>query len=336
MNINKRTLGILMCCLVISVAGLYKLDTLYEKLSKVRNQIVHIIYPEVDTDIAGLMKEKKCDIDSLYTLEDERGAWYTKYHFIAHAGGGIEGRIYTNSLEAWEHSYECGTRVFDVDMSFTEDEKLVLRHSWADNIETGDTTMRSSSFKVDMNGCAQYRMPSEIMTYDDFMATKIFHKFTPMDCKDMITFMAAHDDLYVACDMKGNNVLKGYQYLVDTARTLENESVLDRIIVNVYDYEIYDKIMDIYQFKNTSARQHFVSPNNYYELAEFCVNNNIHVVNVSACFIEDEEIQMLKSKGIHIYVAIADFVSDMQYYHDNGADGAVTNWLYETDWNYLK
>ena len=339
MNINKRTLGILMCCLVISVAGLYKLDTVYEKLSKVRNQIVHIIYPEVDTDIAGLMKEKKCDIDSLYTLEDERGAWYTKYHFIAHAGGGYEGKIYTNSLEAWEHSYEIGLRIFDADLSFTEDRELVLRHSWSDNIETGDIAMRSSRFERDKNGCYNYLTEKEVLNYSDFMKARVFSKYTPMDCRKMIQFMIEHDDLYVACDMKGREkeiILEAYQYLVDLALEMQAEEILSRIIVSAYDYDIFNGIREIYDFQNFAARQYHNSPNNYYELAEFCVNNNIHVVNVSACFIEDEEIQMLKSKGIHIYVAIADFISDMQYYHDNGADGAVTNWLYETDWNYLK
>lgn len=316
--------------------GMYKLDVIYNNLSKVRAGIVHIVYPDDSVDIATFMKEKRCNIESLPVLKDEANAWYTRYRFIAHAGGGYEGRIYTNCLDAWEYSYERGNRVFDADLSFTVDDKLVLRHSWADNIETGSTSMKNSEFKVDMNGCIQYRMPKEEMTYDEFMGRKIFYKYRPMDCEDMIQFMYDHDDLYIACDMKGTDIIKGYQYLVDAAKSTDREEILDRIIVNVYDYEVYSQIMNIYSFKNAVARQHFVSPNNYYELLEFCVTNDIHVVNVSACFMEDDEIQMLKSKGIHIYVAIADYISDMQFYHEYGADGAVTNWLYESDWNYIK
>ena len=36
----------------------------------------------------------------LQPLMDEEGAWYTETHLRAHAGGGIDGFMYTNSMEA--------------------------------------------------------------------------------------------------------------------------------------------------------------------------------------------------------------------------------------------
>ena len=156
--------------------------------------------------------------------------------------------------------------------------------------------------------------------------------------------MAEHEDIYVACDMKddiaydnGNNydITDGYRYLVDLATEMEIAEVLDRIIVNIYNYDAYDSIMEIYDFKNVTVRQHYVSPNNYFELAEFCITHDIHVVSVSACYIEDAGIQLLREYGIHIYVAVADYISDMRIFHELGADGAVTNYLYEADWSYI-
>lgn len=37
------------------------------------------------------------------------------YNVIAHAGGGIDGHIYTDSLEAINNSYDNGARLFDID-----------------------------------------------------------------------------------------------------------------------------------------------------------------------------------------------------------------------------
>lgn len=42
-------------------------------------------------------------------------AKFYDYNVIAHAGGGIDGNIYTDSLEALNQSYQNGTRLFDID-----------------------------------------------------------------------------------------------------------------------------------------------------------------------------------------------------------------------------
>ena len=50
--------------------------------------------------------------------------------FIAHAGGAIDGNIYTNSLEALNYSYEKGLRLFELDLQLSSDNKIVAVHSW--------------------------------------------------------------------------------------------------------------------------------------------------------------------------------------------------------------
>lgn len=249
-------------------------------------------------------------------------------------GGAVDGRTYTNSLQAWELSYANGNRVFDADMAFTADDFLVLRHSWNDNLEQGIAMKESRSY-TDANGMPRQSVSQEKMDYATFKSAKMYYKYDAMSCEDMLNYMAEHGDLYIACDMK-DDVIESYQYLVNLAVDMGVEDVLDRIIVNIYDYEVYDLIMEIYSFKNVTVRQYYISPNNYYELIEFCVTHNIHVVNVSSCYMEDEGIAILQRYGIHIYVAIADYISDMRYYHELGADGAVTDFLYESDWSYVE
>ena len=59
-------------------------------------------------------------------------AKFYDYNVIAHAGGGIDGNIYTDSLEALNQSYQNGTRLFDIDLRFTSDDEIVLRHDWTE------------------------------------------------------------------------------------------------------------------------------------------------------------------------------------------------------------
>lgn len=311
----------------VGVMSVYKLDAVYRILSQVRNSISSSIE-------SRHMHEEKVSLAEYEPLENEPGAWYTKYHFIAHSGGAVDGRCYTNSVQAWELSYANGNRVFDADMAFTTDNILVLRHDWNDNLEQGIIMKESHSY-TDANGMPRQIVSQEQMDYAAFKSTKMYYKYDAMSCEDMLNYMASHEDIYVACDMK-DDVIVSYQYLVDKAVEMGVQDVLNRIIVNLYDYDLYDSIMDIFHFKNVTMRQFFSSPNNYYELIAFCVTHDIHVVNVSSCYMKDEGIQLLKNYGIHVIVAVVDYISDMHSYYELGADGAVTNFLYESDWAYVE
>ena len=49
---------------------------------------------------------------------------------VAHAMGGIDGRLYTNTREAFLQNYSRGFRVFELDLAMTTDSALVLAHDW--------------------------------------------------------------------------------------------------------------------------------------------------------------------------------------------------------------
>lgn len=223
--------------------------------------------------------EVRADTASFYPLEDEEGAWYTVYHFISHAGGGIAGRTDTNSRQAWEHSYEMGSRVIETDFGFQE-----------------------NSGSLDQ-----------------------------MSCEDVIGFMQLHPDLYVVYDLK-EDCRQKCQYLVNMALYKDAKDVLERIVIGFYEFEDMDEICSVYPFSNLLLRQHAGRADNYYEIAEFCIQNGVHAVDVSEEFLGDQGIQMLIKYGIRVY-AETDFISDMQYYYGTGMSGAVTNWLYEPDWD---
>lgn len=279
----------------------------------------------------SFLHENINDIKKLKKLKDEPDAWYTNYHFVSHSGGGIQGKLYSNSLEAWNLSYENGNRVFDADLMFTTDGEIVLRHENNDNLELNEKRISESVFTITDTGCLEITTEDYPLTFKEFMNSKIYSKYTPLSLENMIDYMYDHKDLYVSVDSK-DNVKKLYQKIYDTALAKNKQEILDRIIVSVYDQKSYKDIKKIYNFKNYNMRQYINNPQNYYELAKFCIENNIHVINISKKFITDNEIKLLEEKGIHVYVAVIDYISDLNYYKDKGASGVITNWLYESDW----
>ena len=52
------------------------------------------------------------------------------YKFIAHAGGGIDQYIYTNSKEAIYKSIKNGFKLIEIDLQETDDEIFIGVHDW--------------------------------------------------------------------------------------------------------------------------------------------------------------------------------------------------------------
>ena len=258
----------------------------------------------------------KIDISNLQPLSETGDEWFAKYHVIAHNGGIIQGRTKSDSLEAWELSYSRGVRIIDADLNFTSDNHLVLRHDWNDDLEQDFS-----------------RIPP---SFEEFMSTKIFMKYTPMSIEDMIDFMKAHEDLYVAVDCK-EEPAKVYSSLVNAASSMNASEILERIIVSLYKTEDVAKVKSVYPFRNFALRQ-YGWQHNWYDLAEFCVKNSIHVVNVWD-FVADtdpEGIKILLDKNIHVWAAPINSLRQMQRYKDLGITGAVSDYLSESDWELLK
>ena len=256
------------------------------------------------------------DLSNLPQLTDNGGEWYAKYHFIAHNGGIIEGRLHTGSKEAWEHSYERGVRIIDADYELTSDNHGVIRHGWAETLEQGQE-------------------PNP-MTLHDFMSAPINYKYHAISAEDIIDFMRSHSDVYIAVDAKHDPV-KIFGMMVQDAKRMNAEEILSRVIVSVYDTRDIGRVKAVYPFKNFALRQYGFS-HNWYALAEFCVKNDIHAVNIFNFVIDKDPdgVKILTSKGIHVFAAVVNSLSQLQAYKDLGVTGAVSDFLSESDWELLR
>lgn len=96
-------------------------------------------------------------------------------HYIAHAGGSIYGYCYSNSLEVVQNSLAHGIDYMELDLSITSDGRLVAWHDWA----------------FEWTGAP---------THDQFMARKIYDKFTPMDFPRIDSILRANPRLSLVTD----------------------------------------------------------------------------------------------------------------------------------------
>lgn len=123
--------------------------------------------------------------------------------FIAHAAGGIEGYIYTNSLDALQYSYSQGMRLFEVDLLPTKDLHLVGSHSWSG--ESGWAVRTGSSV--------------EIPTLAEFKSKLLDNRFQPVDFSDLNTFFSEKKDAILVTD-KTEDYLFLAENFVDPNRLL--------------------------------------------------------------------------------------------------------------------
>lgn len=140
------------------------------------------------------------------TRFDIRTENYEKYandknRFIAHAGGTIDGKTYTNSLEALNHNYDKGFRLFELDIIETSDGKFVAAHDWKH-----------------WAGLTHF-MGELPVTEKEFLETPILGKYTPMNMAIINKWFDEHRDAILVTD-KINEPKRFVREFIDKKRLM--------------------------------------------------------------------------------------------------------------------
>lgn len=233
--------------------------------------------------------------------------WYNNYSVIAHAMGSVNGVAYTNSKEAFNASYKKGYRVFEADFSLTSDKKVVLWHDW---VEDAGKYVKEKGKKV----------PS----YKFFMSHKICKKYTPISLSGFVSIMKKYPNIYVVTDSKETEYMQVLKQLVKESK--KNKSILDRVIVQVYDYDQLSKIKKIYNFKNYLFTTYKLGDRRATRIGSFCKKNSIPVVGVPPKYAGDKKyVKTLKSYGLKVYTYTINKTENARYYRGCGIDGIYTD-----------
>lgn len=245
-----------------------------------------------------------CDAN---VIENDTYNW-TKYDLIAHAGGGIDGKTYTNSVEAFKLNYENGFRLFEFDIAITSDNILVARHGWDDDI-------------------GQELIDGNPLKHQEFMDTFYYGQYQPMDFKMILELLEEYPDIYIILDGKvesPEDVEVLYKLVGEAVKDLD-ERVLARLIPQMF-YENDVEVIRNYGFRDllyVVGREEYTPES----LVEFCLENDVRAVSLSVKRTNKEIVEALKEKDIKVYTYTLNDLDLMQKLLDIGVNGFFTDFI---------
>lgn len=170
--------------------------------------------------------------------------FWDKHPCITNGLGVIGGVTYTNSKEAFLENYHLGVRLFEVDITLTEDGKLICRHKSMPNFDIHEHLKISKTIRMK-------EQRTSIMLYQEFIDAPIVGKYTPMDIFDLAVLLNQYHGVYMILDSGTTNtdIIKKQYAQVMEAFTPYGDSVLSRVIPEVPSPEAYDSVLEFYPFE---------------------------------------------------------------------------------------
>ncbi|MBE8232158.1 MAG: hypothetical protein HAW67_00370 [Endozoicomonadaceae bacterium] len=135
-------------------------------------------------------------------------------NLIAHAGGGIDGHKYTNSLQAVENAIDNGHRIIELDLIKTSDGNIVAVHDW------------------DMFNSFTNRN-SVIPNLHDFKKSKVYGKYDTLTISDIARIFLNNQKLILVTDK-----------IRDIITLSQEVTFKDRTIVEVFSVNGYNSAIN--------------------------------------------------------------------------------------------
>ncbi|MBB1466516.1 hypothetical protein H5300_25270 [Vibrio sp. SG41-7] len=134
---------------------------------------------------------------------------------IAHAGGGINGLKYTNSLEAMEQSIEHGFKMVELDLLISSDGRIVAVHDWKTFHEMTNSNNTGS------------------ISSKEFESKIIYDKYKTLNISTAIDILDKNDVVLVTDKIK--NLVLLSRYIIDK----------DKSIIEVFSIDKYNEAIDL-------------------------------------------------------------------------------------------
>lgn len=241
----------------------------------------------------------------------------SEFRTIAHAMGGIDDIAYTNSLDAFEENYNNGARYFEIDVSITKDNQLVLWHDWG----------------YSPNGV--YNLDN-IPTKQEFLEIDSLGKYQPLAVEDLRYILKRYNDVYFITDTKEQSlelVRQQFEYMV----TLFLDEELEHFIPQFYTEEMYFEIDSIYHFMSYIFTVYQIwegVTDDVIDYCRFCINNNIDYLTMPYTVYDlhgDKVIDITNDYNVKVWLHTVNDISDARWYFSNGVRGIYTDFLNNKD-----
>lgn len=251
---------------------------------------------------------------------EEPVIWHEEYQMIAHAMGMVDGYAETNSLEAFYASYDKGIRVFEGDFQLTSDQVLVLRHDFES----------SSYYTLGQSDAKDFMW----MNLQQFLQTPIQKKYTPLTAQDLMWLLVEYEDAFFVTDTKDLDediIREQFTQLVDCIANTGDDSLYERIIVQIYYEEMYDLVADIYPFDHWIFTLYQLYDPDMYEIGRICAEKGIDVVTMPQSSARLEKSEILDSFGLKVYTHTVNKSYEVRYGINSGVSGFYTDSLLPQD-----
>ena len=240
------------------------------------------------------------------------GVDYNTNFVVAHAGGALEenGRElgYLNCLEGFYHYYAEGTRLFEFDLVFSSDGRLVGTHTYE---YLDGHSMRNR------------------IAYQDYKNTKIAGKFEGITEESLLALCKIFPECKFIIDTKEKNPTAVYYRIIDLAKQ-QNLDISKTILPFVSSRDMLLDLEKRYDFKEIM----FTNYKNYYStrqllniIKEFDKIRYVHIFPIDFFRVD---IEKLNQQGVRVF-AHMDKENFLRTALDSGCTGIFSDNISEKD-----
>lgn len=209
--------------------------------------------------------------------------------YILYGLGSIDNNTYTNSIDALNEN--SNYKIFEVDVSLTKDDKLVLASGW--NLTDYKRSIGIKYYNDTKNNVKDTNTP----TYDEFMNFLIQDKYKATSYNELIKYMKKNKDTYFYLDIgNGNDV--SIKKRLDNIIKNTPKYLLKRVIIHTYNKEMLDIVKSYNSFKLINMFYNKNEFENIDELIKLCENEKITTVTTTLSSVDKNIIKKFKDNNI--------------------------------------
>lgn len=240
-------------------------------------------------------EEEQVEITILSEIENKR---------IAHAGWGYNNTTYTNSLDALNANKD-DFDLFEIDLSWTSDNKLVCIHDWLwwpeNHLWIYDTTNTVLDYK----------------TFNDL--AKWYKDYTPCNLESLVWWLQDNPEKFLVPDIKEKNT-EALTLISKTYPEIQN-----RIIAQIYQPSEYEKVSNIW-YENIIWTTYKYTESNEQILVELG-KMNLFAVSMDRPRMESGLSQMTSSAWYFTYVHTLNTRSELAGARNAWVDEIMTDFF---------
>ena len=225
--------------------------------------------------------------------------------YFMHAGGSINGRLYSNSLEALNNSLRHEQRFLEVDFVWTTDSQLVCLRHW-DYINPLRGPMTLAKFK------------------EDYGKSQMFQGLTPLALADLAQWLKDNPTAYIITDIKDDNL---------TALTIISRKypeLINRFLPQIYKYSEYEAVAAL-GYSNIILTTYTMRPaevENVEALVTFAQSHKLLAITISQYYADRAGyVAKLNRSGVLTAAFTIDDPQEAANYQKNGVNVLYTDTL---------